>query len=213
MVTASAGHRLTELAGPMTIRNGEETMARKKALKALTASGGASVVVERVSRQHKPLSHEEMAAVKLQQLYEPTLENQFLTAAFSQEIEKQLNTVYDLERLVWYNARKGMALEILTATRDFLSLLVDLFMIRRAFDISSRKSLEGVAPILGVAKATVQNQLKSLGLDSNTIRDPVRSMGDLIKLSEPLQTLMDRLLELHERYSNEINALPKPPSG
>ena len=152
----------------------------------------------------------------LKKLIEPMSEERLAVVQFSEEVENQIETVQLLERVALYRPQTGMALEILTTTRDFLGLLVELLILRRAFQLSPRRAIEGddgVAGILGVTKATVHQRLKSLGLKSEDIRDQRAGVGGLIKLSEPLNELAKRLAFLRNKYHSEIEDLPIAPKG
>jgi hypothetical protein len=119
------------------------------------------------------------------------------------ELDEIISVVQQLEQFAFHNPQAGPGLVILTKTRAFLDQLVDLLVLRRAFRVSPRRAIEGpdgVAEILNIAKATVHDRVKSLGLTVDQMRDPRYGFAMLISSSSALSEAKSELFSLYEKY-------------
>ena len=139
----------------------------------------------------------------LDRLCQPMADEPPMIGKSSHEVESLVTLVQELESMAFRNALSGVGLEILTKTRNFLGLLVELLTLRRAFQLSPRRAIEGekgVAQLLEVTKGTVHDRIRSLGLDVDDMRDQYKGLDALIALSKPLSDARISLIKLRDAH-------------
>lgn len=176
-------------------------------------SGPGKAAVKSSAKARTGMDHRKRYARKeadMQRLCHPVANEPQMIGQSSQEVESLLKVVQELESVAFRNALSGIGLEILTKTRNFLGLLVELLTLRRAFQLSPRRAIEGsngVAEILGVTKGTVHDRIKSLGLSVDDMRNQYMGLDELIVTSDPLLGAKAELVRLrNEHLAQEIDS-------